>query len=95
MNDWESFGRWVKINRKQLGLTQDEFAKMVFCAAITLRKIEGDRLRPSRELAYSIVEKAGVPLEEREAFVRWARARREPLFAQVMGNFAGMFAASK
>ncbi len=93
--DNHSFGGWVKTNRKQLGLTQNEFAKMVFCAPITVRKIEANRLRPSRELAFSIVEKVGVPLEEREQLVRLARMRREPLFAQVMGRVTELFAAGE
>lgn len=84
----DSFGSWVKMNRRALGLTQEELAAMVFCASITLRKIESNKLRPSRDLAYSIVEKVGAPPEERELLVRWARQRNEALFGRVIGQFA-------
>ena len=91
----ESFGTWVKQNRKALGLTQDEFAKLVYCAPITLRKIEHDQLRPSRELALSIMEKVGALPEEQELLMRLARTRREHLLAQVMGHAAGVFATGE
>ncbi len=84
----ESFGSWVKVNRRALGLTQEEFARMVYCASITLRKIESNKLRPSRDLAYSIVDKAGASPEERELLVRWARQRDASLFRHAMGQFA-------
>lgn len=91
----DSFGRWLKGQRKSLGLTQEEFAKLVYCAPITLRKIEHDQLRPSRELATSITDTVGVPPEERERMVHLARLRREPLFAQVIGHAKGLFASGE
>lgn len=91
MNGWESFGCWVKTNRRELGLTQEEFAKLVYCAPITLRKIEHDQLRPSRQLAISILDRVGVPPDQREELVRLARERRQPMFVQVMGHVAGVF----
>lgn len=93
MSSYGSFGGWVKEQRRALGLTQEEFAGLVFCAPITLRKIEHDQLRPSRELAFSIIEQIGVPPEERETLVRMARARREALFAQVIGHLGGVYPA--
>lgn len=89
MNGLESFGSWVKVNRRALGLTQDEFARMVYCASITLRKIEANRLRPSRELAYSIVDGIGAAPEERDLLVRWARERGTTGGVPVMGHFVG------
>ena len=91
----ESFGTWVRENRKALRLTQEEFAKLVYCAPITVRKIEHDQLRPSRQLAISIVEKVGVPLEEREALLYLARTRREGLMLEVIEHAAGIFAAGE
>lgn len=76
MFGYSSFGGWLRAERRNGGLTQDQFGKIVFCAAITLRKIENDQLRPSRELADSIAASLGVPNSEREAVVDWARARR-------------------
>ncbi len=91
----ESFGTWVRENRKALRLTQEEFAKLVYCAPITVRKIEHDQLRPSRQLAISIVEKVGVPPEERDALLRLARTRRDGLMLEVLGHAAGIFAAGE
>lgn len=71
-----TFGEWVKAQRRALGLTQREFAALVYCASVTLRKIEADQLRPSRELAESIVSRAGVETHECEGLVNWAREQK-------------------
>ena len=73
-----SFGRWVRTRRRELGLTQDELARRVGCAQITLRKIEHDDLRPSVQIAERLAMALNIPLEERAIFVRLARAEREP-----------------
>ena len=46
-----SFGVWVRRRRKALDLTQAVVAQCVGCAEITIRKIEADAVRPSREIA--------------------------------------------
>src|SRR5687768_12242117 len=46
-----SFGRWLQRRRKALDLTQEELAQRVACAAETIRKIEADVRRPSRQIA--------------------------------------------
>ena len=46
-----SFGPWLKQRRKALDLTQHDLAQRVGCSAETIRKIEADRLRPSRQIA--------------------------------------------
>ncbi len=46
-----SFGKLLKAQRRELGLTQDEMARRVGCAPITVRKIEADDLRPSVQVA--------------------------------------------
>ena len=47
MNEAPTFGQVVKERRSAMGLTQTELARRVGCAAITIRKIEADGLRPS------------------------------------------------
>ncbi|HMQ35035.1 MAG TPA: helix-turn-helix domain-containing protein [Chloroflexaceae bacterium] len=42
------FGRQVRERRRALDLTQEELARRVACAAITVRKIEADAMRPRR-----------------------------------------------
>lgn len=91
METTQSFGSWVRTTRSTLGLTQKEFARLVYCAAVTVRKIEHDRLRPSEQLADSILEKVGVPPEEREPLIRLARERPHPCFVRVMGHMGGLY----
>src|SRR5512137_585449 len=78
---WEashSFGQQVKVRRRELGLTQDELARRVGCAPVTLRKIEYGDLRPSVQIAERLALALNLPLEERAAFVRLARTERAP-----------------
>ena len=51
MNSEVSFGQIVRERRGALGLTQSELARRAGCAPVTIRKIEGDGLRPSVQLA--------------------------------------------
>jgi transcriptional regulator with XRE-family HTH domain len=61
-----------------LGLTQAELARRVSCAAITIRKIEADALRPSVQIAERLAMALNIPEEEHLAFIRLARAEPEP-----------------
>jgi transcriptional regulator with XRE-family HTH domain len=78
MGNEESFGQRVRERRRELGLTQDELARRVGCAPVTLRKIEYDDLRPSVQIAERLAMALNIPLEERAAFVRLARVERAP-----------------
>jgi transcriptional regulator with XRE-family HTH domain len=69
-----SFGRWLQRRRKALDLTQEELAQRVGCAAETLRKIEADVRRPSRQIAERLAEALEIPETGRAAFVKAARA---------------------
>jgi predicted ATPase/transcriptional regulator with XRE-family HTH domain len=68
-----SFGQWVKKRRKALDLTQIELAKRVGCANISIQKIEANERRPSKQMALLLAEQLGIPGEERQQFVRFAR----------------------
>ncbi|MEP7136842.1 MAG: protein kinase [Chloroflexota bacterium] len=72
----QSFGILAKNRRRELGLTQDELARRVGCAPITIRKIEADDLRPSVQIAERMAMALNIPLEERAAFVKLARIDR-------------------
>ena len=76
MNQASSFGGFVRQRRRELDLTQDELARRVGCAAITLRKIEADDLRASVQIAERLAMALAIPLDERAEFVRRARAVR-------------------
>jgi non-specific serine/threonine protein kinase len=54
-------------------LTQQELADRAGCARITLRRIEADALKPSKELALILLEKLGIPEIERPQWVQFAR----------------------
>jgi WD40 repeat protein/serine/threonine protein kinase/DNA-binding XRE family transcriptional regulator len=77
-----AFGARVRKQRRGLDLTQEELARRIGCASVTLRKIENGQLRASRQIAERLAVALGIPLEEREAFVRAARTapieRAEP-----------------
>ena len=76
------FGHLVRTRRRALGLTQEELARRVGCAAITIRKIEADDLRASEQVAERLAAALGVPLGERTTFVQNLRRatpnRKEP-----------------
>ncbi|MBK7456107.1 MAG: helix-turn-helix transcriptional regulator [Anaerolineales bacterium] len=59
-NGQDGFGKWLRQKRRALDLTQEAFADQVGCARITLRRIESDALKPSKELALLLLE-SGYP----------------------------------
>ena len=71
-----SFGQWLKRRRKELLLTQEALAKLVGCAAITVRKIEADDLHPSQQIAEQLAQHLELEPHEREGFVTFARTGR-------------------
>lgn len=72
-----SFGRWLRLRRRGLGLTQQELGQQAGYAGETIRKVEADELRPSRQLAEGLAAALGVAAEDREAFIRFARDRSD------------------
>ncbi len=73
-----SFGLWIKRRRKVLDLTQDALAALVGCSKDLIVKIEGDARRPSREVAALLATHLQLALEERDDFIRCARAELAP-----------------
>ena len=49
-----SFGEWVRQRRSALLLSREDLAEQFGCAVVTLRKIEADERRPSRQIAMKI-----------------------------------------
>jgi len=68
-----SFGKWLRQRRRMLDLSQQALADQATCARITLSRIEADTLKPSKELALLLLEKVGIPQNERDQWVRFAR----------------------
>jgi len=68
-----SFGEWLRRRRRALDWTQEELARQAGCATRTIRKIEADELRPSKQLAEILAQCLDIPPKDREDFVRFAR----------------------
>jgi tetratricopeptide (TPR) repeat protein/transcriptional regulator with XRE-family HTH domain len=73
-----SFGYWVRRQRLALDLTQAVLAGLVGCAPVTIRKIEADERRPSRQLAVLLAENLAIEEDEQANFIKIARADRSP-----------------
>jgi predicted ATPase/transposase/transcriptional regulator with XRE-family HTH domain len=74
MHDDVSLGQWLKQQRKARAMTQADLARLVGCAAITLRKIEAGTLRPSRQVAERLADCLKLAPDQRVAFIEFARA---------------------
>lgn len=80
MNDHEaaaaqvSLGAWIQQRRKALDLTQDDLARRVGCSLSAIRKIERDERRPSVQVAELLAEHLRISSDQRETFLRVARA---------------------
>src|SRR5437016_1050741 len=69
-----SFGQWLRERRQALDLTRAALAHQVGCAVITIKKIETDERRPSRQIAERLADRLVLGPEERAAFLKMARA---------------------
>ena len=69
-----TFGQWLKKQRKLLGLTQAELAKVLNYSTINIRKIEADERKPSRQVASLLADFLSIPDQDRELFVSFSRS---------------------
>jgi predicted ATPase/transcriptional regulator with XRE-family HTH domain len=69
-----SFGSWLKLRRWTLDLTQDALARQVGCSVVTIRKLESDERRPSRQLAERLADALDIGAHERSRFISLGRA---------------------
>lgn len=72
-NAYSSFGSWVRTRRRQLDLTQAELGKRASCSEATIRKIEADERKPSRQLAELLARALSIPANDTERFMQFAR----------------------
>ena len=56
-----SFGEWLKRQRMGKGLTREQLAHQIGCAAITLRKIETEERHPSVQIVERLTEIFNMP----------------------------------
>src|SRR5262245_62120801 len=73
MREVLSFGAWLKRRRKALDLTQADLARLVGCAVVSIRKIEADEQRPSRQTAERLAQHLQIAPHEQATFVQFAR----------------------
>lgn len=74
MEEQLTFGAWIKIRRKQRGLIQSELADLTSCSLGTIRKIEQNERRPSKQLAELMLSALDIPTELQQDFVAFARS---------------------
>src|SRR5690349_19406734 len=73
MSELYSFGAWVRRRRRALDLTREELAAQVGCSVVTIRRIEADERRPSKQLAARLADCMQLSAEEHAAFLQAAR----------------------
>src|SRR6187401_3463015 len=73
MDEELSFGRWLKLRRVSLRLTQAMLAERTGYSTATIRKLEYDELRASQQIAESLADVLALMPAERSEFIRWAR----------------------
>lgn len=66
----------MRRRRRALDLTQAQLAQRVGLATTTVRKIEADERRPSREVAALLAEALELPAVDHDAFLKAARAEQ-------------------
>src|SRR5215831_3959144 len=74
-----SFGKWLRQRRKALDLTQVELADQVGYSAVTIRKIEHDIARPSKQMTQRLADALAIAANERADFVAFARHTSQSL----------------
>lgn len=70
-----SFGLWLKARRYQIRLSQAELARRVPCSVMTIRKLESDDRRPSKELAERLALALELDPVQQAGFVAFARSK--------------------
>src|SRR5262245_9037688 len=73
MIDESTFGQWLKQRRQALDLTREDLATRIGCAVVTLKKIEANERRPSKQMAELFAQHLNIAPDERDAFITYAR----------------------
>lgn len=73
MENFRTFGEWVKHQRKALGLTQDNLAQRVACSKSMINKIESDLRIPAKPLIELLAIHLKIPPATYPDFVRLAQ----------------------
>lgn len=68
-----NFGQWLKQRRKSFDFSQQELAERVACSPVTIKKIEANQRRPSRQMLDLLMKELRVDTAERSQWVSLAR----------------------
>lgn len=80
-----TFAAWLRQRRRLLDLTQTALAERVGYSVVTIRKLERDELRPSKQLADRLVQSLEIPLAQQADVISLARsAAAPPLLADAL-----------
>src|SRR4051794_3794801 len=85
-----TFGSWLKARRRGLSLTQAKLGQQIGYASETVRKVESDELRPSRQMAERLAEALNIAPDEQERFIRFARDEKTANLAPLPAPTAPM-----
>jgi predicted ATPase/DNA-binding CsgD family transcriptional regulator/transcriptional regulator with XRE-family HTH domain len=86
----QSFGLWLKQRRVALDMTQQVLALQADCSTRTIRQLEADRRRPSRQLAERLALALGISPNGRQAFLGFARGRLQSVPSTLDGSVASL-----
>lgn len=75
MEQFISFGDWVRRRRKIMDMTQVELSYNVSCSISMLRKIERDERRPSKQLAELLADQLVIEGTHKQSFLQMARGQ--------------------
>lgn len=78
IEEFVSFGEWVRRRRKILDFTRVALADLVACSADMIKKIERDERRPSLQLAELLAKQLQIPEQVTEKFLQMARGKYVP-----------------
>lgn len=78
IEEFVSFGEWVRRRRKMLDFTRVALAGLVACSADMIKKIERDERRPSLQLAELLAKQLQIPEQVTVKFLQMARGKYVP-----------------
>ena len=70
----QSFGEWLKLRRRALGLSKAMLATRIGYSIASIAKIEAAIRRPSQQISERLAEALEIPTDERDAFMQRARS---------------------
>lgn len=83
-----SYGNHIKDVRKDLNLTQKQFAKKIGCAEITIRQYENGKRQPRLEVLQKIASTFDIPVSDLLPTAEELEAKNRELEQDIKGNIS-------